>query len=51
MKMSHPGQSSTVGLIIQNPEVGPAIIQHQLLAIRWRNVTSSLWKCPVNGQC
>lgn len=32
-------------------EVGSVIIQCQLLAVRWRNVTSSHWKCSVKGQC
>lgn len=53
---SHPGRSSADTLIIQptsgeKPEVGSAIAQCQLLAVRWRNVTPSHWKCPVNGQC
>lgn len=33
------------------PEWCSAIIQCQLWAVRRRNVTSSHWKCPVNGQC
>lgn len=51
----HPGQFSAV-LIIQpksrrKPEMGSAVIQCQLLAVRLRNVTPSHWKCPVNGRC
>lgn len=33
------------------PEVGSVIVQWQLLVSRWRNVTSSQWKCPFKGQC